>query len=127
MTSARRVWVARPPRHAAHRPRPQRPAERLADAGVPAQTGARVLDTAREHGLGAVAGLDLGPATGQALTALSDSFLDGMRLCLLVSAGLALLAALACVVLLKSPSGAAPRAADPGRPVPVPEAERAAA
>ncbi|MYX47539.1 MFS transporter, partial [Streptomyces sp. SID89] len=99
--------------------------ERLADAGVPAQTGARVLDTAREHGLGAVAGLDLGPATGQALTALSDSFLDGMRLCLLVSAGLALLAALACVLLLKSPSGAAPRAADPGRPVP--EAERAAA
>ncbi|MGF1241237.1 MFS transporter [Streptomyces sp. 2-6] len=99
--------------------------ERLADAGVPAQTGARVVDTAREHGLGAVAGLDLGPATGQALTALSDSFLDGMRLCLLVSAGLALLAALACVLLLKSPSGAVPRAADPGRPVP--EAKRAAA
>ncbi|MFF3005124.1 MFS transporter [Kitasatospora sp. NPDC057940] len=98
--------------------------EQLANAGVPDRTGARVLDAAREHGLGAVAGLDLGPATGQALTALSNSFLDGMRLCLLVSAGLALLAALACALLLRSPSSAAPRAAGPGRPVP--EAEQAA-
>ncbi|MFJ1751477.1 MFS transporter [Kitasatospora sp. NPDC088134] len=79
---------------------------RLADAGVPAGTGAQVLDTARAHGLGAVAGLDLGPATGRVLGALGDSFLDGMRLCLLVSAALALLAALASALLLRRPSAA---------------------
>ncbi|QKW24528.1 MFS transporter [Kitasatospora sp. NA04385] len=74
---------------------------RLADAGVPAESAARVLDATREQGLGAVAGLDLGPATGRALAALGGSFLDGMRLCLLVSAALALLAALACALLLR--------------------------
>lgn len=81
---------------------------RLADAGVPAESAAKVLDTAREQGLGAVAGLDLGPATGRALAALGGSFLDGMRLCLLVSASLALLAALACALLLR-PAPARPR------------------
>ncbi|MBD0696141.1 MFS transporter [Streptomyces sp. CBMA123] len=81
---------------------------RLTDAGVPAATGGHVLDVAREQGLGAVAGLDLGPATGQALTALGDSFLDGLRLCLIVSASLALLAALACAVLLRPAARPAP-------------------
>ncbi|MEL5958180.1 DHA2 family efflux MFS transporter permease subunit [Streptomyces sp. CLV115] len=98
---------------------------RLADAGVPAEAGARVLDTAREQGLGAVAGLDLDAATGPALTALGDSFLDGMRLCLTVSASLALLAALACAVLLRPAAGpVAPQAPateeKPARPAPVP-------
>ncbi|BAJ31746.1 putative truncated major facilitator superfamily transporter [Kitasatospora setae KM-6054] len=78
---------------------------RLADAGVPADTRARLLDTARDQGLGAVAGLDLGPATGRATAALGDSFLDGMRLCLLVSAALALLAALAAALLLRPAAG----------------------
>ncbi|MFF0410447.1 MFS transporter [Kitasatospora sp. NPDC004745] len=78
----------------------------LAEAGVPAQTGERVLATAREHGLAAVAGLDLDTATGQALAALGGSFLDGLRLCLVVSASLALLAALACAVLLRPASSA---------------------
>ncbi|MFJ1792677.1 MFS transporter [Kitasatospora griseola] len=82
---------------------------RLADAGVPAETGRHVLAVAGDQGLGAVAGLDLGTATGPALTALGGSFLDGLRLCLVVSASLALLAALACAVLLRP-------AAAPGRP-----------
>lgn len=98
---------------------------RLADAGVPAEAGARVLDTAREQGLGAVAGLDLDAATGPALTALGDSFLDGMRLCLTVSASLALLAALACAVLLRPaarPTAPAAPATEepPARLAPVP-------
>lgn len=82
---------------------------RLADAGVPAGVGGHVVDVAREQGLGAVAGLDLGPATGQALTALSGSFLDGLRLCLIVAASLALLAALACAVLLRPAAAPTPR------------------
>ncbi|MBD0707015.1 MULTISPECIES: MFS transporter [unclassified Streptomyces] len=81
--------------------------DHLAEAGVPAETGGRVVDVAREQGLGAVAGLDLGASTGPALTALSGSFLDGLRLCLIVSGSLALLAALACAFLLRpaAPTG----------------------
>ncbi|WP_093861017.1 MFS transporter [Streptomyces sp. TLI_053] len=82
---------------------------RLADAAVPAETGGHVLAVAREQGLGAVAGLDLGPATGPALSALGDSFLDGLRLCLVVSAALALLAALVCAVLLRPAAAGADR------------------
>ncbi|MEV7599236.1 MFS transporter [Kitasatospora sp. NPDC089797] len=89
---------------------------RLADAGVPAATGGHLVDVAREQGLGAVAGLDLGPATGQALSALSGSFLDGLRLCLIVAASLALLAALACALLLRP-------AATPSQPAPTPSRE----
>ncbi|MFF2011533.1 MFS transporter [Streptomyces sp. NPDC058195] len=88
---------------------------RLAEAGVPAPVADRVLGTARDQGLGAVAGLDLDAATGQALSALSDAFLDGMRLCMIVAATLALLAALACALLLRpaaDPVIPAPRAAD---------------
>lgn len=98
---------------------------RLTDAGVPAEASARVLDTAREQGLGAVAGLRLDAATGPALSALGDSFLDGMRLCLTVSASLALLAALACAVLLrpaaKQAAPASPATEEPpARPASVP-------
>jgi len=85
---------------------------RLTDAGIPSETGAHILTTAQDHGLGAVAALDLGPATGPALTALGSSFLDGLRLCLTVSASLALLAALACAVLLRPAKPAGPPAAD---------------
>ncbi|WP_083646549.1 MFS transporter [Kitasatospora sp. CB01950] len=89
---------------------------RLADAGVPADTGGHVLAVAHEQGLGAVAGLDLGAATAPALTALSGSFLDGLHLCLLVSASLALLAALACVVLLRPAAPAETPAQVPAPP-----------
>ncbi|MFJ2899435.1 MFS transporter [Streptomyces sp. NPDC087218] len=85
---------------------------RLSDAAVPTETGGHVLSVARDQGLGAVAGLDLGTATGPALGALSDSFLDGLHLCLIVSAALALLAALVCAFLLRP-------AAPAGRPSPV--------
>ncbi|MFF2631156.1 MFS transporter [Kitasatospora griseola] len=90
---------------------------RLADADVPAETGGHVLAVAREQGLGAVAGLDLGPATKPALSALSGSFLDGLQLCLVVSASLALLAAVACAVLLRP----AVPAGRPGAGAPVPQ------
>ncbi|MFE7464552.1 MFS transporter [Streptomyces sp. NPDC057499] len=87
---------------------------RLADAGVPAGASDRVLDTAREQGLGAVAGLDLDAATGPALSALGDAFLDGMRLCMIVSGALALLAALACALLLRPAPAPVPPAARAG-------------
>ncbi|MFF2745752.1 MFS transporter [Kitasatospora sp. NPDC058048] len=100
---------------------------RLADAGVPAETGGHVLTVAREQGLGAVAGLDLGPATKPALNALGGSFLDGLQLCLVVSASLALLAAVACAVLLRPavsagrPGAGAPAPQTTAVPAPVPE------
>ncbi|MFE7191391.1 MFS transporter [Kitasatospora sp. NPDC057541] len=84
---------------------------RLADGGVPAEASGRALAAARDQGLGAVTGLDLGVATEPALAALGGSFLDGLRLCLIVSASLALLAALGCALLLRP-------AAHSGRPSP---------
>ncbi len=78
-------------------------------AGLPGTP--QILDTAQAQGLGAVAALDLGPATGPALGALGEAFLDGMHLCLLVSAALALLAALACALLLRPAAPPAPAAA----------------
>ncbi|MFJ8157435.1 MFS transporter [Streptomyces sp. NPDC094468] len=75
----------------------------LTGAGVGGATQDRVVSVARTDGLGAVAGLDLGPRTGQALGALGQSFLDGMRLCLITAGGLTLLAALVAAVLLRTP------------------------
>ncbi|MFE3165087.1 MFS transporter [Streptomyces sp. NPDC059224] len=75
----------------------------LTDAGVTGATRDRVVPVAQADGLGAVAHLDLGGQTGQALGALSDSFLDGMRLCLITAGSLSLLAALVAVVLLRTP------------------------
>ncbi|MFE2409919.1 MFS transporter [Kitasatospora sp. NPDC059408] len=98
----------------------------LADTGVPAETVDRVLATAHGQGLGAVAALHLDAATGPALTALSGSFLDGLRLCLVVSASLALLAALTCAVLLR-PAARAGRGARADRTAPVADGRGAAA
>ncbi|WP_443066874.1 MFS transporter [Streptomyces sp. NBC_01261] len=75
----------------------------LTDAGVTGATRQNIVSTADTDGLGAVAHMNLGPDTGRALAALSDSFLDGMRLCLVVAASLTLLAALVCVLLLRRP------------------------
>ncbi|MFJ9712514.1 MFS transporter [Streptomyces sp. NPDC101234] len=75
----------------------------LADAGITGATRDRIVTTARTDGLGAVAQLDLGPRTGQALGALGDSFLDGLRLCLITAGSLTLLAALVAAVLLRTP------------------------
>lgn len=82
----------------------------LTDAGVTGATQRSIVSTADVNGLGAVARMNLGADTGRALGALSDSFLDGLRLCLVVAGSLTLLAALVCVLLLRRPrqeSGAA--------------------
>ncbi|GGN35216.1 hypothetical protein GCM10011578_076920 [Streptomyces fuscichromogenes] len=76
---------------------------RLTDAGVTGATQEQVVSVARAEGLGAVAGLDLGARTGQTMGALGDSFLDGMRLCLITAGSLTLLAALVAAVLLRTP------------------------
>ncbi|MFD7736335.1 MFS transporter, partial [Kitasatospora phosalacinea] len=73
----------------------------LADAGVDAATGHRIVAAVDAGGLGAVSRMDLGADTGRALGALSSSFLDGLRLCLVVAAVLALLAAAVGAVLLR--------------------------
>ncbi|WP_405989079.1 MFS transporter [Streptomyces sp. NBC_00986] len=85
----------------------------LADAGVTGATRQNIVATADADGLGAVAHMNLGPNTGRALAALSDSFLDGMRLCLVVAGSLTLLAALVCVLLLRRPRQASASTAAP--------------
>ncbi|WP_254395773.1 MFS transporter [Streptomyces sp. AC512_CC834] len=73
----------------------------LADAGLTGGAAGTVVRTAETDGLGAVAQLDLGTRTGRALGAVSEAFLDGLHLCLTVSAALLVLAALAAAVLLR--------------------------
>jgi EmrB/QacA subfamily drug resistance transporter len=87
----------------------------LADAGLDSATAQRVTAAVDAGGLGAAAHMDLGADTGRALSALSDAFLDGLRLCLIVAAALALLAALVGAVLLRTPraSAQAPQQAEP--------------
>ncbi|MCQ4206422.1 DHA2 family efflux MFS transporter permease subunit [Streptomyces longispororuber] len=75
--------------------------DHLADAGLTGPAADRIVSAVDAQGLGAVAQMDLGADRGRALGALSESFLDGMRLCLIVAACLALLAALVSVVLLR--------------------------
>ncbi|MET7683142.1 MFS transporter [Streptomyces sp. NPDC005423] len=88
----------------------------LADAGVTEATRRSVVATAGADGLGAVARLDLGADTGRALGALSDAFLDGLHLCLVVAGSLTLLAALVSVVLLRAPRKTAPAPVAVGAP-----------
>ncbi|WP_225891138.1 DHA2 family efflux MFS transporter permease subunit [Streptomyces dioscori] len=75
----------------------------LVDAGLTDAQRQSVVAAVDEGGLGAVAGMNLGPAQGRALGALSEAFLDGLHLCLIVSALLTLLAAAVAAVLLRSP------------------------
>ncbi|MFC9502788.1 DHA2 family efflux MFS transporter permease subunit [Streptomyces sp. NPDC057002] len=79
--------------------------DHLRDVGLTGPTAHRITDVANTDGLGAVAGMDLGKDTGRALGALSESFLDGIHLCLIVAACLTLLAALVGAVLLRTPQG----------------------
>ncbi|MEB8337779.1 MFS transporter [Streptomyces endophyticus] len=88
----------------------------LADAGVTGNAAERIVGAAEAQGLGAVAQLDLGADRGRALGALSESFLDGMQLCLIVAGSLAVLAALVGVVLLRRPKPT-PRTAPAPEPV----------
>ncbi|MFI8232582.1 DHA2 family efflux MFS transporter permease subunit [Streptomyces sp. NPDC085900] len=78
----------------------------LADAGVTGGEAQTIVATAKEGGLGAVAGMNLGSKAGQVYAALGDSLIDGMRLCLIVAAGLVLLATVCGVTLLRRPQQA---------------------
>ncbi|MFJ6725536.1 MFS transporter [Streptomyces sp. NPDC091281] len=74
----------------------------LSDVGVAGPTARAVTAAVDTDGLGAVARMDLGPADrGRALGALSESFLDGLHLCLMVSACLMVLAAATAAVMLR--------------------------
>ena len=85
----------------------------LAGAGLNGEIAQQIRGAAEESGLGAVAQLDLGSDTGRAMGATAEAFLDGLRLCLFVSAILLVLAALAAAVLLR-------RSRSTTTPVPVP-------
>ncbi|MFD4714921.1 DHA2 family efflux MFS transporter permease subunit [Streptomyces sp. NPDC058430] len=85
----------------------------LADVGVTGAAAERIVGAAQAQGLGAVAKLDLGADRGRALGALSESFLDGMQLCLIVAGSLAVLAALVGAVLLRRPRPASQTAPAP--------------
>nr|WSW71641.1 MFS transporter [Streptomyces sp. NBC_00995] len=89
----------------------------LADAGITGEARQGMVEAARAGGLGAVAQMDLGAHTGQALSAVGDAFLDGLHLCLIVAAALTLLAALLSAVLLR-PRGAAAPAVTAAQPAP---------
>lgn len=62
--------------------------------------------------------MNLGAQTGQALGAMGDAFLDGLRLCLIVAAALTLLAALVSVVLLRPRASSAATVTVAAQPVP---------
>ncbi|MFG1945307.1 MFS transporter [Nonomuraea sp. NPDC048826] len=89
---------------------------RLAAAGVADERARQVVGAAEASGLGAVARLDLGGDAGRVLAAVSEAFLGGMRLGLVVSAALLALAALATVVLLRRRP--APAVRETARPTP---------
>lgn len=76
----------------------------LTDAGLGAQAVGQVTAVAESGGIGAVGAVDLGADTPRMLAALSESFLDGLQLCLLVAAALTLLAAVVGAALLRGPS-----------------------
>ncbi|GKQ40570.1 MFS transporter [Streptomyces sp. A012304] len=82
----------------------------LTDAGLTERTVQQVGAVAGHGGLGAVGGLDLGADTPRVLGALSEAFLDGLHLCLIVSAVLTLLAAVLGALLLRRPRHTAPPA-----------------
>lgn len=87
----------------------------LTDAGLTGRTVHQVTTVADHDGLGAVGGLDLGADTPRVLGALSQSFLDGLHLCLIVSAVLTLLAAVVGALLLRRPQHSAPPVGAGGR------------
>lgn len=76
----------------------------LTDAETAPSTLRYVVGVADSDGLHAVAGLPLDNVErGRVLRALSESYLDGLHVCLVVSASLLLLAALTAIVLLRKP------------------------
>ncbi|MFJ2558388.1 MULTISPECIES: MFS transporter [unclassified Streptomyces] len=95
----------------------------LADAGITGAARRNIVETAEAGGLGAVARMNPDAGTGQALAAVGDAFLDGLRLCLIVAAALTLLAALVAAILLRGPRKpiTAPATADATRSGPAPD------
>ncbi|MFI6700220.1 MFS transporter [Streptomyces sp. NPDC050509] len=75
----------------------------LADTGIGGPASGRIVSAVDTGGFGAVARMDLGPARGRALEALAEAFVDGLHLCLVVSAVLMLLAAALSAILLRRP------------------------
>ncbi|MFI1354533.1 MFS transporter [Streptomyces sp. NPDC020898] len=75
----------------------------LRDAGLTGPVAQRITDAVDAGGLGAAARVNLGQDTGRAMGALGEAFLDGLYLCLIVAACLALVAALVGAVLLRTP------------------------
>lgn len=82
----------------------------LADAGLTEATVRHATAVADTGGPSALGGTDFGAGTPRVLGALSEAFLDGLRLCLIVSAVLVLLAAVVGVFLLRRPQHPAPPA-----------------
>ncbi|MFE6933329.1 MFS transporter [Streptomyces sp. NPDC057699] len=74
---------------------------RLSDAGVDGPLADRLADATREGGLGAIGSVPFGAQAGLIQQAVGEAFLEGMRLCLTVSAGLTFLAAVLAFVLLR--------------------------
>ncbi|WP_234048669.1 MFS transporter [Streptomyces liliifuscus] len=75
----------------------------LRDVGLTGPAAHRITDAVDAGGLGAAARVNLGQDTGRAMGALGEAFLDGLYLCLIVAACLALVAALVGAVLLRTP------------------------
>ncbi len=75
----------------------------LRDVGLTGAAAHRITDAVDAGGLGAAAHVNLGQDTGRAMGALGEAFLDGLYLCLIVAACLALVAALVGAVLLRTP------------------------
>lgn len=90
--------------------------DHLAAAGLSAPVSREVLRAVDADGLGAVAGLPLGADTGPALHALSQSFLDGFQLCLVVSGVVMLFGAAVAALLLRPAQGGRAVTAGGGRP-----------
>lgn len=89
----------------------------LTDAGLGGATVRRVTEAADAGGLSAVGGLRMGADTPRVLGALSQAFIDGLQLCLVVAAVLTLLAAAVGFVLLRRPRQSAPSATGPAASV----------
>lgn len=84
----------------------------LRDVGLTGPVAHRITDAVDAGGLGAAARMNLGQDTGRAMGALGEAFLDGLYLCLIVAACLALVAALVGAVLLRTPQRTMTRVAD---------------
>lgn len=87
----------------------------LSDAGLSAAAQDRVTGAVDSGGFGAVHAVDLGADTPRMLHAFSQAFLDGIHLCLTISAAVMLVAAAVAVVLLRRPRPSAPAPSAPAR------------